>query len=143
MLKDLSVKYEEQQRQIEEVRRKLAEEQVNREREGQVHREAETLENIRQETSAPQLLVVPSEGDLFWMGSLRKNQTIVIDATGASLGTVQGSNLPDTPIEIQSFSRAVELVEQPGPENGWKRFSFRATRDVRQSATINFRWAAK
>ena len=50
-------------------------------------------------------------------------------------------DLSGKPVKLEVFSPVVEITELPGPGNGWKRFSFKATRNAKKSVTINFRWA--
>jgi hypothetical protein len=77
-------------------------------------------------------------GDVFWSGTLKKNQTVIVDfGQGAVAG---GQPLPGKPVRLETFSPVIEIVELPGPENGWKRFTFKATRDAKKSVTLNFHW---
>ena len=82
-------------------------------------------------------------GDLFWTGKLDKNSIVVVDAGQANAGFLDGDALPGRPVALTTFSAGVEIVEAPGPTNGWKRFSFRCLRSTKGSATVNFRWRAE
>lgn len=89
---------------------------------------------------APDTPTTPMSGDIFWSGPLKKNQTVTIDF---SLGarSVGGQALPGKPVRLETFSPVVEIVELPGPQNGWRRFSFKAIREAKANVTLNFRWS--
>jgi hypothetical protein len=89
---------------------------------------------------APAVRPAPTAGDVFWTGTLKKNQRVVVDFSAGN-GGVGGQALPGKPVKLETFSPVVEIVELPGPENGWKRFAFKATRDAKKSVTLNFHWA--
>ena len=89
---------------------------------------------------APAPPPAPTAGDVFWSGTLKKNQTVVVDFSQGPAG-VGGQPLPGKPIRLETFSPVVEIIELPGPENGWKRFTFKARRDAKQSVTLNFHWS--
>ncbi|MEZ5364734.1 MAG: hypothetical protein R2748_20955 [Bryobacterales bacterium] len=78
-------------------------------------------------------------GDVFWAGTLKKNQTVTVDFSSGA-GGIGGQPLPGKPVRLETFSPIIEITELPGPENGWKRFTFKATRDAKKSITLNFHW---
>jgi hypothetical protein len=82
----------------------------------------------------------PTSGDVFWTGTLQKNQMVIVDFSSGQ-GFVGGQPLPGKPVKLESFSPVIQIVELPGPENGWKRFAFKATRDAKRSVTLNFHWS--
>ncbi len=89
---------------------------------------------------APNAPTTPSSGDIFWSGPLKKNQTVIIDfSMGAR--SVGGQALPGKPVRLEAFSPAVEIIEFPGPQNGWKRFAFKALREAKANISLNFRWS--
>ena len=89
--------------------------------------------------AAPALRTAPAAGDIFWAGTLDKNQIVTVDfASGAP--SVGGQALPGKPVKLETFSPVVEITELPGPDNGWKRFSFKAKRNAKRSVTLNFHW---
>ena len=93
-------------------------------------------------TPAPRTApAAPTSGDIFWSGTLDKNQVVTVDfGAGAAAG---GQPLPGKPVTLETFSPVVEITELPGPENGWKRFSFKANRNAKRSVTLNFHWSLK
>lgn len=89
---------------------------------------------------APPVGTTPTSGDVFWSGKLKKNQTVTVDFSSGGLGA-EGQALQGKPVRLETFSPVVQIVEPPGPQNGWKRFSFRATRETKANVTLNFRWS--
>ena len=89
---------------------------------------------------APAPPPAPTSGDVFWTGTLQKNQMVIVDFSEGQ-GSVGGQPLPGKPVKLESFSPVIQIVELPGPENGWKRFAFKATRDAKRSVTLNFHWS--
>jgi hypothetical protein len=91
-------------------------------------------------TVAPKAAPAATSGDVFWNGTLKKNQTVTVDFAAGS-ADAGGQPLPGKPVRLETFSPVIEIIELPGPENGWKRFSFRATRDAKKNVTLNFHWS--
>jgi hypothetical protein len=54
---------------------------------------------------------------------------------------VEGQALPGKPVRLQTFSPVVEIIELPGPQNGWRQFSFKALREAKANINLNFRWS--
>ncbi len=81
-----------------------------------------------------------SEGIIYWTGTLKKNQTIVIEGTEATAGFADGDLLPGNAVDVHIPSPAVALVERPTPRNGWKRVAFRCLRSTKRSVTLNIQW---
>jgi hypothetical protein len=80
---------------------------------------------------------------IYWTGRLRNNQVITIDAQQSTAGTAAGDVLPGLPVDVHIFSPAIELVARPGPQNGWRKVSFRCKRSTDRSVTINIQWSAR
>jgi hypothetical protein len=79
----------------------------------------------------------PSSGLIIWSGPLRRDTLITIEGDRASAGTLQGA-LPGVPVLIETDFKDVGFAEMPGPSNGWKRLSFRGTRN--QNVVVTLRW---
>ncbi len=88
---------------------------------------------------APRVRAAPTAGDIFWSGKLDKDQEVTVDFAAGASG-IGGAPLPGKPVKLEVFSPVVEIVELPGPDNGWKRFTFKATRNAKRSVTLNFHW---
>lgn len=82
----------------------------------------------------------PAAGDLYWTGKLDKNTIVLVEDGRANDGYLDGDALPGRPVALTTAAAGVEIVEAPGPENGWTRFSFRALKSSKGTATVNFRW---
>jgi len=80
------------------------------------------------------------EGILYWTGRLRKNERIVIEAGSANTGFVDGDLLPGAPVEVVMRSPVVKVVEEPGPDNGWRRVVFVSERGSKDSVTVTVEW---
>ncbi len=85
----------------------------------------------------------PTFGDLYWVGVFDKKTIVTVQGSGASVGSIDGKALPGKPVQIETSSPAVEIVEQPRADNGWATFKFRMLRNTKTSATVNFRWRLK
>ena len=88
---------------------------------------------------APKERKAASSGDIYWSGTLDKDEEVVVDFSAGPTG-MGGAPLPGKPVKLEVFSPVVEIVEPPSAANGWKRFSFKPTRKAKRSVTINFRW---
>ena len=82
----------------------------------------------------------PDEGILYWTGRLKKNETITLEGTDATVGGASGAKFPGSAIDVWLPSPAVALVERPNPQNGWNRVVFRALRSTDRNVTINIQW---
>ena len=83
------------------------------------------------------------EGIIYWTGQLKKNQTIVIDGTEATVGFADGDLLPGKAVDVHIPSPAVALAERPTPRNGWKRVAFRCLRSTKRPVTLNIQWRTR
>jgi len=68
---------------------------------------------------------------------LRRDSVIVIEGDKPSAGTLQGA-LPGVPVLIETDFKDIGFAETPGPSNGWKKVSFRGTRN--QNVVVTLRW---
>ena len=83
------------------------------------------------------------EGIIYWTGKLKKNQTIVIDGTEATVGFADGDLLPGKAVDVHIPSPAVALAERPTPRNGWRRVAFRCLRSTKRPVTLNIQWRTR
>jgi TonB family protein len=80
----------------------------------------------------------PSSGTLTWSGALKKNLLVVVEGNQATEGSVMGS-LPGVPVTVQVDTKDVALVDSPGPGGGWKKLSFRSTKNMNSVVVIRWR----
>ncbi len=103
--------------------------------------EPQQQKTVRSQPQPPAAPRAPKEGIIYWTGRLQQNRVIVIEADSATTGVVDGSLLPGVPVELRVLSPVVALVERPGPQNGWKRVSFRCLKTTKASVTLNLQWS--
>ncbi|MBK7928012.1 MAG: hypothetical protein IPJ98_11120 [Bryobacterales bacterium] len=94
-----------------------------------------------QAASTPPAYQGPRSGRVIWTGSLAPGGTLLITGRQASLGALTGS-MPAAPLRIGAYAAELggqgftaysssarhsrgNVVEQPGPQNGWQRTAYR------------------
>jgi hypothetical protein len=80
----------------------------------------------------------PASGALIWSGKMEKGDTITLDGSTASQGTLNGS-LPGVPVMVDIQPNDMGIAEAPGPSNGWKRLVLRTQKKRNIVVTITWK----
>src|SRR5262249_36618986 len=91
-------------------------------------------EILRPEVNAPRSPAIPtpprytgpSGGTLIWSGTLDKNQSITIDGTTVTGGSLRGDFFPGVPVQLEVQPADVGIAEPPSPSNGFRRLVIRS-----------------
>lgn len=88
-------------------------------------------------TTTSRSAATATSGVVVWSGPMRKNQTVTIDGSAASIGTVQGA-LPGVPVRLETDFKDIGFAEMPSRSNGWRRFALRGK--MNGNVAISIRW---
>jgi hypothetical protein len=130
-MEELKARQEEQQRQIEEARLKLAEQEAER-------RRREAVNPLSPTPAAVSRYSGPSSGEIVWEGNIRGTELITIENGQASSGTVTGT-LPGVAVLIQPTDpKKVSIASAPGPRNQYTRIVVRVSGNGRSRVTLKW-----
>jgi hypothetical protein len=130
-MEELKARQEEQQRQIEEARQKLADQEAER-------RGREAVNRVNPTPAAVSRYSGPSSGEIVWEGSIRGTELITIENGQASSGTVTGA-LPGVAVLIQPTDpKRVSIASAPGPRNQYTRIVVRVSGNGRSRVTLKW-----
>jgi len=67
-----------------------------------------------------------------------KNQTVVIDGSSPSMGSLNG-RLPGVPVSVNLDVREFAIAEAPSPSNNWSKLVFRSRNKRHTVVTIQWK----
>jgi hypothetical protein len=79
----------------------------------------------------------PPTGVIIWSGELERDGGIVFERNTVSSGQLYQGEIPGVPISIYKIEPTyLEIIERPGPSNGWARLILRSTKNKRSVVYI-------
>jgi hypothetical protein len=100
-----------------------------------------TVEPLPAKTEEHNGPVTQDSGLILWSGALEGGQTLTINGSQASTGSVLSGKLPGIPVVLNVTPlELVGIQEAPGPSNGWARLVLRSRKKMH--AVVSIEWKA-